>query len=96
MELVGLGELSRRQAAKELTTGYATLKRLLDSQMQPLFPQFQMSLCYSQSSNVGAIEIHTPRCYTDIIAEQQILTFSLDDNKSYNRPYYKGLPFERR
>ncbi len=35
-ERVGLGELSRRQAAKELAIGYATLSRLLDNRPQPL------------------------------------------------------------
>jgi hypothetical protein len=34
-ERIGLGELSRRQAAKELAIGYATLARLLDSRPQP-------------------------------------------------------------
>jgi len=34
MERLGQGGLSRRQAAKELTIGYATLKRLLDAQLQ--------------------------------------------------------------
>jgi DNA invertase Pin-like site-specific DNA recombinase len=35
-ERIGLGELSRRQAAKELVIGYATLSRLLDNRPQPL------------------------------------------------------------
>ncbi len=35
-ERLGRGEISRRRAAKELRIGYATLKRLLDS--QPLSP----------------------------------------------------------
>ena len=35
MERISLGDLSRRQAAKELGIGYATLKRLVDSQMLP-------------------------------------------------------------
>ena len=35
-ERLSLGELSRRQAAKELAIGYATLKRLLDN--PPLSP----------------------------------------------------------
>ncbi len=35
-ERIGLGELSRRQAAKELAIGYATLSRLLDNRPQPL------------------------------------------------------------
>ena len=35
-ERIGSGELSRRQAAKELAIGYATLKRLLDTQLQSL------------------------------------------------------------
>jgi DNA invertase Pin-like site-specific DNA recombinase len=35
-ERLNLGELSRRQAAKELTIGYTTLARLLDS--SPLSP----------------------------------------------------------
>jgi hypothetical protein len=33
MDRLSLGELSRRQAARELSIGYATLKRLMDSQM---------------------------------------------------------------
>ena len=33
MDRTSLGELSRRQAARELGIGYATLKRLMDSQM---------------------------------------------------------------
>jgi DNA invertase Pin-like site-specific DNA recombinase len=32
VERLGLGGLSRRQAAKQLGIGYATLKRLLDAQ----------------------------------------------------------------
>ncbi len=32
VERIGLGGLSRRQAARELGIGFATLKRLLDSQ----------------------------------------------------------------
>ncbi len=32
VERIGPGGLSRRQAAKQLGIGYATLKRLLDSQ----------------------------------------------------------------
>jgi len=36
VERIGPGGLSRRQAAKELAIGYATLKRLLDAQLQPL------------------------------------------------------------
>ena len=32
VQRIGLGGLSRRQAARELGIGYATLKRLLDSQ----------------------------------------------------------------
>ena len=32
VERIGPGRLSRRQAARELGIGYATLKRLLDSQ----------------------------------------------------------------
>ena len=35
VERIGSGELSRRQAAKELSIGYATLKRLLDARPQP-------------------------------------------------------------
>ncbi len=35
-ERIGLGQLSRRQAAKELAIGYATLSRLLDNRPQPL------------------------------------------------------------
>jgi transposase len=35
VERITLGILSRRQAAKELVIGYATLKRLLDSQILP-------------------------------------------------------------
>ena len=35
-ERIGLGLISRRQAAKELAIGYATLKRLLDTGLQPL------------------------------------------------------------
>ena len=35
VERIGPGGLSRRQAAKELDVGYATLKRLLDTQLQP-------------------------------------------------------------
>ena len=35
-ERIGPGGLSRRQAAKELAIGYATLKRLLDAELQPL------------------------------------------------------------
>ena len=35
-ERIGLGDLSRRQAAKELVIGYATLSRLLDNRPQPL------------------------------------------------------------
>jgi DNA invertase Pin-like site-specific DNA recombinase len=34
-ERIGPAGLSRRQAARELVIGYATLKRLLDAQMQP-------------------------------------------------------------
>ncbi len=34
MERIDLGVLSRRQAAKELAIGYATLKRLLDARLQ--------------------------------------------------------------
>ena len=34
-ERIGPAWLSRRQAARELVIGYATLKRLLDAQMQP-------------------------------------------------------------
>jgi hypothetical protein len=34
-ERIALGKLSKRQAAEELNIGYATLKRLLDSQMLP-------------------------------------------------------------
>lgn len=34
IQRIGLGGLSRRQAAKELAIGYATLKRLLDKQIQ--------------------------------------------------------------
>ena len=34
-ERIGLGRLSRRQATRELAIGYATLKRLLDAQLQP-------------------------------------------------------------
>ncbi len=34
VERIGPGGLSRRQAAKELNIGYATLKRLLDDQHQ--------------------------------------------------------------
>ena len=36
VERIGLGELSRRLAAKELAIGYATLSRLLDNRPQPL------------------------------------------------------------
>jgi transposase len=43
-ERLGLGELSRRQAAKELGIGYATLKRLMDTQMQSLSPISDKSL----------------------------------------------------
>ena len=39
MEHLGLGEISRTQAARELAIGYATLKRLLDSQMQSPSPK---------------------------------------------------------
>ncbi len=35
VERIGPSGLSRRQAAKELAIGYATLKRLLDSQRKP-------------------------------------------------------------
>ena len=35
-ERIGPGGLSRRQAARELAIGYATLKRLLDAELQPL------------------------------------------------------------
>ena len=35
-ERIGLGDLSRRQAAMELAIGYATLSRLLDNRPQPL------------------------------------------------------------
>ena len=35
IERIGLGRLSRRQAARELAIGYATLKRLLDAPLQP-------------------------------------------------------------
>lgn len=35
VERIGLGGLSRRQAAKDLGIGYATLKRLIDSHWQP-------------------------------------------------------------
>ena len=35
VERIGPGGLSRRQAAKELSIGYATLKRLLDARPQP-------------------------------------------------------------
>jgi hypothetical protein len=35
VERIALGILSKRQAAKELDIGYATLKRLLDTQLQP-------------------------------------------------------------
>jgi len=35
IQRIGPGRLSRRQAAKELSIGYATLKRLLDKQIQP-------------------------------------------------------------
>jgi transposase len=35
-ERIGSGALSRRQAARELAIGYATLKRLLDTHLQPL------------------------------------------------------------
>jgi transposase len=34
IERLNLGEISRRQAAKELAIGYATLKRLMDNQIQ--------------------------------------------------------------
>ena len=34
VERIGPGGLSRRQAAKQLGIGYATLKRLLDDQLQ--------------------------------------------------------------
>ncbi len=34
VQRIGPGGLSRRQAAKELAIGYATLKRLLDKQIQ--------------------------------------------------------------
>ena len=37
-ERLGLGLLSRRQAARELAIGYATLKRLLDAQLKQLEP----------------------------------------------------------
>jgi len=36
MERLGQGELSRRQAAKELNIGYASLKRLLDKHLVAL------------------------------------------------------------
>jgi hypothetical protein len=35
VERIGPGGLSRRQAARELAIGYATLKRLLDARIQP-------------------------------------------------------------
>jgi transposase len=35
MDRISLGELSRRQASRELDIGYATLKRLLDNQQLP-------------------------------------------------------------
>jgi len=35
LQLLGSGGLSRRQAARELGIGYATLKRLLDSRGMP-------------------------------------------------------------
>jgi hypothetical protein len=44
MERLSLGEISRRQAAKELAIGYATLKRLLDTQMQSPSPISEKSL----------------------------------------------------
>ncbi len=34
-ERISRGQLSRRQAARELAIGYATLKRLLDAQVKP-------------------------------------------------------------
>jgi len=35
IQRIGPGGLSRRQAANELTIGYATLKRLMDKRIQP-------------------------------------------------------------
>jgi transposase len=44
MESLNLGTISRRQAATELSIGYATLKRLLDKQTQPTLNLNEMSL----------------------------------------------------
>jgi len=39
MERLDLGLISRRETAKELAIGYATLKRLLDARWQPVHPE---------------------------------------------------------
>jgi len=76
VECIGLGGLSRRQAARELAIGYATLKRLLDAHLQPAEQQNA-----GVSSPPAAADYSlTPRCSTDKIAEQLTLTFSLDND----------------
>ena len=57
VECIGPGGLSRRQAAKELDIGYATLKRLLDTQLQP------------SDQSAGASIPATPECHCNAYAE---------------------------
>lgn len=66
MELIRLGELTLSQAARQLDIGYATLKRVMDSQIPSSQhgDEILSSLACTTSRNEHA------ECYdTDIIAE---------------------------
>ena len=67
VESIGPTGLSRRQAAKKLAIGYATLKRLLDARLRPQ-ANVQSTAIRLRIKKAVATLICTPRCFTDKIA----------------------------
>ncbi len=91
MERLGQGSLSRRQAAKELDVGYATLKRLIDARLAAVQedamssgPSTRMEQAERTVGDMALVPmesgIEQQRSLTDRIAEHQTLTFSLDND----------------